>query len=168
MVWAALLVSGLATGQPAPADSGVVTAPAPPAKVQQNKHMYRASKIIGTIVRDGQERRIGEIKELLLDARRGEVAYAVVNFGGTMGVGSTYHAIPWRALRPSDDGRYYVLQAGRDTISQAPGFDHGNWPDLADERWSADVDRYWSSRIGPDAAEVNRLPSAAPPAPGSR
>ena len=164
----AVLVSGMALGQPAAPGSEAGTAPGGPPKAVQDRHMYRASKIIGATVRDRQERKIGEIKDLLLDSRRGEIAYAVVNFGGVMGVGSKYHPIPWRALSPSDDGRSYVLQADRETIGMAPGFDRGNWPDLSDERWSADVERYWDRRVGAGAAGVNRLPSAAPPLPGSR
>ncbi len=120
---------------------------APPAAAQQQA-LYRGTKIIGSVVRDGKDRKIGEIKDLVLDARRGEVAYAVVSFGGAMGVGHKYHAIPWQALEPGDDGRYYVLHADRETISQAPGFDKAKWPDMADRRWSADIDRYWSRMVG--------------------
>lgn len=164
----AMLATGVAFGQAAAPDIGTRTAPAWPSKAVQNKHMYRTSKIIGTAVRDAQDRKLGEIKDLLLDSRRGVVAYAVVNFGGVLGVGAKYHAVPWHALSPSDDARYYVLQADRETISQAPSFDRGNWPDLADERWSEDVDRYWSRRLGAGGADINRLPPGPAAAPGSR
>lgn len=129
----------------------------------QTQHLYRGSKIIGSTVRDPHDKKIGEIKDLILDSRRGEIAYAVVNFGGVMGVGSKYHAIPWQALSPGDDGKYYVLQADREIITQAPGFDRGKWPDMSDERWSADVDRYWSRMVGRGSSGANRLlPSGAP------
>lgn len=155
------LSAGIAHAQgPAP-EVETKTAPVPPAKSAQNRNLYRGSKVIGSIVRDRQDRKIGEIKDLLFDSRRGEVAYAVVNFGGVLGVGSKYHAIPWQALQPSDDGRYYVLQADRETIGHAPSFDRGSWPDLADQRWSADVDRYWSRRVGQGSSGDNRLPSGA-------
>lgn len=163
-LWAALATSNLYAAAP---EAGTVTAPSA-STAQQNKHMYRSSKIIGTAVRDMHDRKIGEIKDLLLDSRRGAVAFAIVNFGGVLGVGSKYHAIPWQILRPSDDGRYYVLQADRETISLAPSFDRGNWPDLSDERWSADVERYWSRRLGPGSADANRLPEGPAAAPGSR
>lgn len=165
----AALVVALATSNlyAAAPEAGTVTAPSA-STAQQNKHMYRSSKIIGTAVRDMHDRKIGEIKDLLLDSRRGAVAFAIVNFGGVLGVGSKYHAIPWQILRPSDDARYYVLQADRETISLAPSFDRGNWPDLSDERWSADVERYWSRRLGPGSADANRLPEGPAAAPGSR
>lgn len=120
----------------------------PAAKQQKQQHVYRGSKIIGATVRDAKDKKIGEIKDLVLDSARGEVAYAVVSFGGVIGVGQKYHAIPWRVLQASDDGRYYVLHADKETLTQAPGFDKGNWPDMADSKWSADIDRYWSRRLG--------------------
>jgi sporulation protein YlmC with PRC-barrel domain len=124
--------------------------PTPSARqaARQQQDMYRGSKIIGASVRDQKDKKIGEIKDLVLDSRRGEVAYAVVSFGGVMGVGRKYHAIPWQALQPSDDGKYYVLNADKETITQAPGFDKGDWPNMADQKWSADVDRYWNRMVG--------------------
>lgn len=153
----AFIAFGSAAGQAMAADTGARTATSP-AQAAQTQHLYRGSKIIGATVRDPRDRKIGDIKDLILDSRRGEIAYAVVNFGGVTGAGSKYHAIPWQALTPGDDGKYYVLQADREIISQAPGFDRGRWPDLADQRWSADVDRYWSRMVGRGTSDTNRLP----------
>jgi sporulation protein YlmC with PRC-barrel domain len=133
---------------------------------QRGQQLYRGSKIIGSVVRDARNRKIGEIKDLVLDADRGEVAYAIVNFGGVMGVGAKYHALPWQTLEASDDGKYYVLHADRETIMQAPGFDRGRWPDMADRKWAAETDRYWSRMVGRAPSRNNRLsasPGVAPP-----
>lgn len=146
----ALILTSLslsATAQTATSErTGSPTPSADQAARQQ--HMYRGSKIIGANVRDPKDKKIGEIKDLVLDGGRGEVAYAVVSFGGVMGVGRKYHAIPWQALQLSDDGKFYVLNADKETITQAPGFDKGDWPDMADQKWSADIDRYWSRMVG--------------------
>jgi sporulation protein YlmC with PRC-barrel domain len=114
----------------------------------REQQLYRGSRIIGSAVRDAHDRKIGDIKDIVLDPQRGEIAYAVVSFGGVMGVGRKYHAIPWRVLEAGDDGRYYVLHADRETISLAPGFDKGNWPDMADQKWHAEIERYWSRTVG--------------------
>lgn len=132
------------TGSPVPSASQAA---------QQQQNMLRGSKVIGANVRDLKEKKIGEIKDLVFDSGRGEVAYAVVSFGGVMGVGNKYHAIPWQALKPSDDGKYYVLNADKETITQAPGFDKGNWPNMADQKWNADIDRYWSRMVGRGAPD---------------
>lgn len=149
-----------------PADSAGSNPPATTRSAKpspQQQRLYRGTKIVGAAVRDAKDKKIGEIMDLLLDGRRGEVAYAVVSFGGTVGAhaGRKWHAIPWQALEPSDDGRYYVLHADRETISQAPGFDKGKWPDIADPQWSADTDRYWSRMVGRGPLNTNRLTSGA-------
>jgi sporulation protein YlmC with PRC-barrel domain len=122
-----------------------ITQSAPPASSQ---NMYRGSKIIGAKVRDPQDRKLGEVKDIVLDSGRGEVAYVVVSFGGALNAGNRYHAIPWKAMQPSDDGTYYVLHADKETVSKAPAFDRRKWPNMADQKWSSEVDRYWNSMVG--------------------
>jgi hypothetical protein len=142
--------------------SGAVLAQGlPPATVKSapaahGQFLYRTSAIVGADVRDPQERKVGKIKDLILGSVRGDIAYAVVMFDG-IGARTKYHAIPWKALQPAD-GRYYILHADRETISGAPGFDRGKWPDLTERSWSEEVDRYWSRRVGQGMADSNRLP----------
>jgi hypothetical protein len=137
------------------------------AKGAPQQQLYRSTRIVGTPLRDARDRKIGEIKDLLLDGRRGEVAYAVVSFREPASAGKL-HAVPWQALEPGDEGRYYVLQADRETIIQAPGFDKGKWPDMSDPQWSADTDRYWSRMVGRGASGSNRIDPGASGAGGVR
>jgi sporulation protein YlmC with PRC-barrel domain len=130
------------------AGRGGQAAAAQPGNSARQQPMYRGSKIIGANVRDSKNQKIGVIKDLVLDSARGEIAYVVVSFGGVTGMGRKVHPIPWRALQASDDGTYYILHADKETISLAPGFDKGRWPDMADQRWSADIDRYWNRMVG--------------------
>jgi len=155
----ALCVAIPACAQTAPPTGAAATAPA--AKPQQH-NLYRGSKIIGSNVRDPNNRKIGQIKDLLLDAGRGEIAYVVVSFGGVLGTSNRYHAIPWQALDPSDEGNYYTLHADRETINQAPGFDKSRWPDMTDREWNAEIDRYWSRRVGRGRMGQDDLPSGGP------
>ena len=99
---------------------------------------HRASKILGTRVRNRQGEKIGDIKDLLLDAN-GHVAYAVVSTGGFLGVADRLHAIPWAALQKSGEGRGFVLDIDRARLGKAPGFDAAHWPDMSDERWNEDT-----------------------------
>ncbi|RJF99107.1 PRC-barrel domain-containing protein [Noviherbaspirillum saxi] len=138
------------------------------AKSAEYNQLYRGSKIIGTSVRDPKDKKVGTIQDLILDSGRGEIAYAVISFGGVMGVGRKFHAVPWQALEPNDDNRHYVLHADRETITQAPGFDKARWPDMTDEKWSAEIDRYWSRMVGRGTFGTNKLTSGATnPAPSS-
>ncbi len=153
--WLALMGMSIAApsvAQTLPSDS---TATAP------QHQLYRGSKIIGSDLRDPKDQKIGEIKDLMLDSQRGEVAYAVVSFSEGLGIGMKLYAVPWQVLQPSDDGKSYILHADKETIAMAPGFDKARWPDMSDRTWSADVERYWSRMVGRGFGS-NRLP----PGPG--
>lgn len=128
--------------------------------------LYRSSRIVGSPVRDLQGRRIGDIHDLVLGSRRGDIAYAIVAFGGVMGVGKTFHPVPWVSLQPRDGGRYYALNADRATVRAAPGFDLARWPDLGDQRWRDEVDRYWARQVG-HAVDADNDPLSAPSAAGA-
>lgn len=147
-----------ATSNPAPATRSAKPSP-------QQASLYRSTKIIGATLRDAKNRKIGNIKDLVLDRERGEIAYAVVSFGGVLGVGRKLHAIPWQAMEPGDDGRHYILHADRETINQAPSFDMARWPDMADPKWSGEIDRYWNRMVGRGPLSGSKLTSGVP-APG--
>ncbi|RZI40255.1 PRC-barrel domain containing protein [Herbaspirillum sp. HC18] len=149
---------GAASAQSAPPTSAASSAP--PATPLQHK-LFRGSKIIGSDVRNAQGAKIGQVKDLILDGRRGEIAYAAVAFGSVTSMGRKFHPVPWQLLEPSDDGNYYILHADRETIGQAPGFDAGKWPDMNDQAWNAEIDRYWSRMAGRGSAGANRLSSGA-------
>lgn len=110
--------------------------------------VFRSSKIIGAQVRDLEGRRVGDIHELILGPGRSEIAYALVSFGGVLGVGMTFHAVPWSSLEPRAGGLYYVFRGERAALKDAPGFDLARWPDLEQQAWREQVDRYWEARAG--------------------
>jgi len=97
--------------------------------------LNRASKVIGTNVEDEGGNKIGDIKDVVLDRKTGQVAYAVVDFGGWLGMGDKYFAVPWKSLKSGTNDRY-VLNVSKDTLKKAPGFDKDHWPDMASENWN--------------------------------
>ena len=68
------------------------------------QQVTRASKIIGTPVKNSNGDNLGDIKELVLDPRSGKVVYAVVSFGGVLGMGYKLFIIPWKALNRGEQG----------------------------------------------------------------
>ena len=118
--------------------------------------LSRASKLIGTDVVDTQGKKIGDVKDVVLDKSRGQVAYAVVSFGGTLGVGSKYFAIPWKSLQPNPDNDKLVLNVDREKLKNAPGFDKDHWPDMASAQWNADTYRYYNQRPYWESATASR------------
>ncbi|PPD32969.1 MAG: photosystem reaction center subunit H [Methylomonas sp.] len=99
---------------------------------QLMQQVSRASKIIGTAVKNPNGDKLGEIKDLVLNPDNGQVVYAVVTFGGAMGMGNKLFAIPWQALHWSVDRRNYALNMDKTTLKTAPGFDKKHWPDSSD------------------------------------
>ncbi|WP_447979351.1 PRC-barrel domain-containing protein [Candidatus Nitrospira bockiana] len=114
--------------------------------------VYRASNLIGKDVKNAQGEDLGEIKDIVLDPYYGKVAYAVLSFGGFLGLGDKYFAIPWRALEPAKDGDHLLLNVDKARLKTAPGFDKDQWPDMANREWARQVHQfydqppYWEGR----------------------
>lgn len=82
---------------------------------------------------------LGEIKDLVLEAETGRILYAVLSFGGFLGVGDKLFAIPWQALQFRPEEQQFILDAEKERLEDAPGFDKHNWPNMADRQWQRDV-----------------------------
>jgi sporulation protein YlmC with PRC-barrel domain len=89
---------------------------------------------------------LGEIEHIMLDVPNGRIAYAVMSFGGFLGMGEKLFAIPWHALKLDVANKCFVLDASVEKLQNAPGFDKGQWPSMADQTWARDVHSYYSSR----------------------
>lgn len=126
------------------------------------ERQHRASKIMGTDVHDMKGEKIGSVRDIVIDPKTGNIDYAVVSFGGIMGVGSKYFAVPWKSMRPTDDARNYALNVDREALKTAPGFDKDRWPDMANQDWANDVERYWQNRRSTGASDSPREESGRP------
>ncbi len=103
-----------------------------------------ASKIIGEAVINRQNENLGKIHELVFDARDGRVAYAVLSFGGFLGMGNKLFALPWAALDFSTTENKLVLNVDKEKLKLAPGFDPAaKWPDFADRTWGSGIHTYY-------------------------
>jgi|SRR6185312_1281540 sporulation protein YlmC with PRC-barrel domain len=101
-----------------------------------------ASSIIGDKVRNKQDQHMGEIKDIMLDISTGKIDYFVIEFGGFLGIGIKYFAIPFRLLKVDAEKKAFILDQSKETLEKAPGFDIDHWPDTnlhLDQVYS-----YWS------------------------
>ena len=103
----------------------------------------KASSMIGTDVINPKGDDLGDIKEVVIDPSTGKVAYAVVSFGGFLGLGEKLFAIPYSAFEYDADQNKYVLNVNKERLEDAPGFDADNWPSMAEEKWNRDVYKYY-------------------------
>jgi hypothetical protein len=101
--------------------------------------------MIGTDVVNPKGDHLGDIKEVVIDPRSGRVAYAVVSFGGFLGLGEKLFAVPFRAFDYEVSKNKYVFDVSKERLEKAPGFDSGHWPAMADEKWNRDVHKYYGT-----------------------
>jgi sporulation protein YlmC with PRC-barrel domain len=102
-----------------------------------------ASTLNGDTVCNAQGEDLGEIREIMLDTETGRVAYAVMSFGGFLGMGDKLFAVPWAALRLNPNTQRFVLDVDRERLERAPGFDKAKWPMMADLAWAAEIHSYY-------------------------
>ena len=77
----------------------------PDVMVRETAHLIASDKVEGTPVRRSDGDRIGTIERVMIDKRSGKVAYAVMTFGGFLGIGEEYRALPWSVSSRSSDQR---------------------------------------------------------------
>jgi sporulation protein YlmC with PRC-barrel domain len=110
-------------------------------------NLMGANTLIGTDVHNESDEDLGEIKEFMLDMRTGNVAYAVLSFGGFMGMGNKLFAVPWTALRLDTTNKCFVLHVEKAQLESAPGFDKDKWPDMTDPAWVESIHAFYRTPV---------------------
>jgi sporulation protein YlmC with PRC-barrel domain len=80
----------------------------------------RASRVMGSSVYNRAGDRIGTIEDVVLDKTSNGIMFAVIGFGGFLGIGEKYHAIPWSLLNYDQKRRGYVAPFTREQLMAAP------------------------------------------------
>ncbi|HUA85179.1 MAG TPA: PRC-barrel domain-containing protein [Bryobacteraceae bacterium] len=120
---------------------------------KQYRRVLSASTLAGDKVVNAKGEDLGKINEIMIDIPLGRVAYAVLSFGGFLGMGDKLFAIPWARLAVDEENKRFVLNVDKATLEKAPGFDKSNWPDMSDQSWGSriysyyGVNPYWESNI---------------------
>jgi len=104
-----------------------------------------ADTLLGEDVVNGANEDLGDIKEIMLDMQTGQVAYAVLAFGGFLGMGEKLFAVPWQALHLDTANKRFVLDIDKERLKTAPGFDKDAWPDMSDVQWSSLVHTFYGT-----------------------
>ena len=126
-----------------------------------------ANTLIGDDVCNRQDQDLGDIKEIMLDMHTGRVAYAVLSFGGFLGMGEKLFAVPWEALELDTVNKRFTLNVDKDRLKNAPGFDKSHWPDMTNTTWIDEVHAFYGTEpytgvdhhyTGPGAPTERDLP----------
>jgi sporulation protein YlmC with PRC-barrel domain len=82
--------------------------------------VIRAKKVIGTTVKNSTGEKIGQIEDIVLDKLSNNIVYAVVGFGGFLGVNEKFHPVPWSALDYVESENSYVVPYTKEQLNAAP------------------------------------------------
>lgn len=86
---------------------------------------------------DGRD--LGHVKDFMIDTENGQVIYAVLSFGGFLGMGDKLFAVPIEAMKVDQENHRFMLDMDKERLENAPGFDKDNWPSHADPTFVDEV-----------------------------
>jgi hypothetical protein len=109
--------------------------------------VQRASKLMGTSVKNLQDEKLGKVENLLVELPSGRVVAVVVSSGGFLGMGDELSAVPPAALRFTADRDNLQLDTSKEKLSRAPHFKANQWPDFGQPSYADEV--YRAYRVEP-------------------
>jgi sporulation protein YlmC with PRC-barrel domain len=124
-----------AQGAPAPALGASVSG--------QDAALLRSKTLFEYRVKSPHGEDLGKIEEVMIDMEMGRVAYAVLSFGGLLGLGSKWVPVPWDAVALLPAEKVLVLKVEKEKIEKAPNFEAATLPELANRQWGAVIHTYY-------------------------
>ena len=109
---------------------------------------FMMDKIIGSKVINLKGETLGKIEDLVVDIDTGRILYAILDFGGFLGIGSKLFPVPWESLAALPSEGIFFLNQSKEGIEKAPAFEKKNLPDMGDMRWGANVFKYYGAPSG--------------------
>ncbi|MGL4964037.1 MAG: PRC-barrel domain-containing protein [Inquilinus sp.] len=103
---------------------------------EETTTLISGEKVSGTNVYNTAGDSLGEVHDVMIDKMSGRVAYAVMSFGGFLGMGQKYHPLPWSSLTYDADRGGYVVNLSREQLEGAPVFAEDDQP-----RWNREYEQ---------------------------
>jgi len=109
-----------------------------------------ADRVNGTDVVSKTGEKLGKIEDVAIEKISGDVAYAILSFGGLLGIGARYHPVPWKLLKYDTDKRAYVIPMNKGDLEQAPTIDETELSGWSDELSRDSIYQFYSPYgVGP-------------------
>ncbi len=109
--------------------------------------LIAASKVNGTKVYNAAGERLGSVYDVMLDKISGRAEYAILSFGGFLGIGDKYHPLPWSQLKYDTDQGGYVVNLDRSRLEGAPAY-AANEMSVWDDTRGREIDAYYGGITG--------------------
>jgi hypothetical protein len=110
-------------------------------------HLQKGSKVLGSEVKNLQGETLGKIAELVLKPEDNRVTYAVLAFGGFLGLGEKFFAVPLSALKSSPEADIFLLDTDKEGLKDAPSLDKNSWPLTVTREWIVTVYSFYRQPV---------------------
>jgi sporulation protein YlmC with PRC-barrel domain len=105
--------------------------------------LIAANQVQGTSVYDTKLEKLGSVEDVMIDKESGRIAYAVLSFGGFLGIGDRYYPLPWEKLSYNTEIGGYVVDIDPDVLQGAPSFSDQATASWNDDAWGRNVYAYY-------------------------
>lgn len=112
-------------------------------KTDETQRLIASDKVEGTAVYNRQGERLGTVHNFMVDKKTGQVAYVVMSFGGFLGMGESYHPLPWTMLKYDTRQGGYVVDLDKSRLEGAPSYTASSQPNWADRNYGLGIDSYY-------------------------
>lgn len=118
-------------------------------RASETGQLIAADKVQGTKVYNRAGDKLGTVDNVMIDKRSGKVAYAVMSFGGFLGIGDRYHPLPWSVLDYDTSKDGYVVDIDKETLKEAPSYAADEWRERdwrdarATQEWGREIYDYY-------------------------
>ena len=107
-------------------------------------NVISSDKVEGTTVYNTAGDKLGSIDDLMIDKISGQIRYAVLEFGGFLGMGTDRYPIPWKVLKYSTDKGGYLVPLDKARLDKAPRYPESSAP-VYDESYGSRVNTYYDT-----------------------
>ncbi|MCF3934216.1 PRC-barrel domain-containing protein [Acuticoccus sp. M5D2P5] len=107
----------------------------------------RAGRVVGTPVFSTEGQHLGTVEDIVIGKDDGRVRYAIMSFGGFLGIGEEYHPLPWDLLHYDETKEGYVVPVSRDQLEKAPRFPKHDEPNWQDDTYHRDIHGFYGRTL---------------------
>jgi len=107
------------------------------------RKVVKASEVTGVHVKNPMGESLGKINEVVIDKALGKVSYLVLDFGGLMGFGNKFFAVPWKMFTYNEEDDCFMLNVDKERLKDAPGFEKDHWPNFTTRETSAAIEQFY-------------------------
>jgi PRC-barrel domain len=111
----------------------------------ETSDLIASDKVEGTAVYNRKGERLGTVYNFMVNKRSGQVAYAVMSFGGFLGIGDSYHPLPWNVLTYDTGLGGYVVDLSREQLQGGPSYSASEMPNWSDQTYTNRINQYYGS-----------------------